>query len=1738
MTLNVALNNDTSLATFQVNGQDVQDGDSVDLDPLTDSVDVTVETTDPDATYEVTGDTDLVAGENTLAVTVTAADGETSDEYDVTLNVALNNDTSLATFQVNGQDVQDGDSVDLAAYTTSVDVVVLTTDANATFEIVGDSDLMNGENTLTVTVTAADGETTQDYNVTLNVLMSSDTSLTSFQVNGTDIQGGDTVRLAGGTDAVDVGVQTTDANATYAVVGDSGLVAGENTLTVTVTAADGETTQDYTVTLLVLSSDASITGISVEGISAADGDIVTVPADTTSVSVEVTTTSENATYTVEGADVLQPGENTVTITVTAEDGTTQDYSITVRVGGLSADTGLNVFKINGTDVVDGSTVQAPARTTSVSVVVETRDASATFKIVGRNGLVVGNNNVVVTVTAPDHQTVKTYTVTVVVAPISSNTNLSVFTVNGIAVSNDNLNGVALDLPAFTRNVTVAAQTEDVEATSVVSGKTGLVDGINTLRVVVTAANGTMRTYEVRLNVRVLSSDSSLRTLTFNGQNVVNNVFTTAPVAQSVSVSAIANDSRSTVVVSGNTGLRAGDNIVSVAVTAENGSSTVYKVTVKVPANNDTSLKSLIVNGSDALSTLTAGPLAKGTKTATVLVATNDPLAKFTVAGASNLVAGPNLINISVTAADGVTVTNYQVATYVTLPSSDKSLKTFKINGSSVSNGSTLVVPALTQNVSVEAAATDPASTVVVSGKTGLVEGVNVVSVLVTAEDGSSSTYTAYVKVLSLSSDNSLKTLQVNGSAYTVGQTVDVAYGTSSVSVNAEARDVTATVAVSSTALKTGLNTVTVKVTAANGAVATYAITVRVAKSSNKDVTSITVNGQNAIWSYIPERSVVLPVRTAVAAVKIVTADPEATAVVSNTALVSGPNTVNVTITAADGSVRQFPIYVTVTPLSSNTDLSAFQVDGSAVSNGATVNVANRTVSVPVVALAADSDATVAVSGNSSLKTGNNIVSVVVTAANGTKKTYSVTVVVAKSSNKELQSLTVNGLDATGGSVTLPSRTSVAVVKAVTADADATVAVSGANLVSGLNTVSVTVTAADGSSRVVNIAVTVTPLSSDKSLKTFKINNVDYVANSTVQLGFGATSVAVQAVANDSGAKVDVTGSSPLVGGLNTVTVTVTAANGDVGIYTAQVNVPVRSSNANISTVAGTWTINGVDVSNESTVVELPAGVTAVSAAAKTADSKATLVITGATGLSTGENTVTFKVVAEDGVTTNSYTRTVRVKALSSNTKLTSLTVAGQSVEDNATVNVANRTVSVPVVALAADSDATVAVSGNSSLKTGNNIVSVVVTAANGTKKTYSVTVVVAKSSNKELQSLTVNGLDATGGSVTLPSRTSVAVVKAVTADADATVAVSGANLVSGLNTVSVTVTAADGSSRVVNIAVTVTPLSSDKSLKTFKINNVDYVANSTVQLGFGATSVAVQAVANDSGAKVDVTGSSPLVGGLNTVTVTVTAANGDVGIYTAQVNVPVRSSNANISTVAGTWTINGVDVSNESTVVELPAGVTAVSAAAKTADSKATLVITGATGLTTGDNAVAFKVVAEDGVTTNTFNRTVRVKALSSNTKLTSLTVAGQSVDDGATVNVEYGTTRVSVAPVLDSAESSVTVSGNTGLVTGINTVSVVVTAPSGASKTYSVTVNVAKLVSNTDLKVFTVNGNAVVDGSTVNVDAGTKRLKVSAIAADATASVAVTGKAVSDGVNTLTVVVTATSGDSTTYTVTVNVGN
>jgi hypothetical protein len=79
-------------------------------------------------------------------------------------------DTSLATFTINGTPVVDGTGLTVRN-ATSVTVVAIPTDPDATVTVMGDTELTTGSNHVTVSVIAADGTTTGGAVVTLNVLL-------------------------------------------------------------------------------------------------------------------------------------------------------------------------------------------------------------------------------------------------------------------------------------------------------------------------------------------------------------------------------------------------------------------------------------------------------------------------------------------------------------------------------------------------------------------------------------------------------------------------------------------------------------------------------------------------------------------------------------------------------------------------------------------------------------------------------------------------------------------------------------------------------------------------------------------------------------------------------------------------------------------------------------------------------------------------------------------------------------------------------------------------------------------------------------------------------------------------------------------------------------------------------------------------------------------------------------------------------------------------------------------------------------------------------------------------------------------------------------------------------------------------------------------------------------------------------------------------------------------------------
>ncbi|MDB9880848.1 cadherin-like beta sandwich domain-containing protein [Planktomarina temperata] len=333
---------------------------------------VTPTTNDANATATVNGASPatpvtLAVGSNTVTVQVTAQDGSTQSYTVAVTRAALSSDANLSALSLSSGSLSPGFASGTLAYTSSVPnsvssliVTPTTNDANATATVNGASTatpvtLAVGSNTVTVQVTAQDGTTIQSYTVAVTRAASSDATLSALTLSSGSLSPG----FASGTLAYTASVPnsvsslivtptTNDANATATVNGASAatpvtLSVGSNTVTVQVTAQDG-TLQNYTVavTRAAASSDATLSALALSSSSLspsfASGTLAytaSVVHSVNSLIVTPTTNDANATATVNGASVATPvtlavGSNTVTVQVTAQDGTTtQSYTVTV-----------------------------------------------------------------------------------------------------------------------------------------------------------------------------------------------------------------------------------------------------------------------------------------------------------------------------------------------------------------------------------------------------------------------------------------------------------------------------------------------------------------------------------------------------------------------------------------------------------------------------------------------------------------------------------------------------------------------------------------------------------------------------------------------------------------------------------------------------------------------------------------------------------------------------------------------------------------------------------------------------------------------------------------------------------------------------------------------------------------------------------------------------------------------------------------------------------------------------------------------------------------------------------------------------------------------------------------------------------------------------------------------------------------------------------------------------------------
>ena len=753
----------------------------------------------------------LSVGSNVITIEVTAEDGETSQTYTITVwrAPASATDATLKSLLLSGIDIGYGMGIGTivptaTSYTAnvynSVSQTTVTPNVNhsgASYVIklggVADSDgtvsLAVGSNVITVEVTAEDTTTTKTYTVTVNratasaattgglstdnpsvnfrtITIAHDHAIHSFNfprnrgIFGWVMQryehDGDGF-VSSGSDWRSEFTGTKDLGGEGFKLGDSEVEPGAlYKWVLMLTNSQSSTVIEASLTVRIppdetteLSTDATLSALTLSGV-----DFGTFAPGTTSYTAQVansvsqttvtpTVNHSGASYVIklggledaDGVISLGVGSNIITVEVTAEDdSTTRTYTVTVtRAAPPSTDATLSALTLSGVDFgrFDSTTTSYTAQVansvsqTTVAPTVNDSGASYVIKLGGVEdvdgviALSVGSNVVTVVVTAEDDSTTRTYTVTVTrAAPPSTDATLSALTLSGVDFGrfDSTTTSYTAQVANSVSQTTVAPTVNDSGASYVIKlGGVGDVDGVVALGV--------------------------------------------------------------------------GSNIITVEVTAEDDSTTqTYTVTVTRASSttpgqlsNDALLSSLTLSNVDfgrfdSTTTSYTAQVANSVSQTMVTPTVNHSGASYVIKlggvedadGEISLGVGSNVITVEVTAEDDSTNRTYTVTvTRAAPPSTDATLSALTLSGvdfgtfdPTTTSYTAQVVNSVSQTTVAPTVNDSGASYVIklggvedADGVIALSVGTNVVTVVVTAEDGSTTqTYTVTVTRAGLSTE--------------------------------------------------------------------------------------------------------------------------------------------------------------------------------------------------------------------------------------------------------------------------------------------------------------------------------------------------------------------------------------------------------------------------------------------------------------------------------------------------------------------------------------------------------------------------------------------------------------------------------------------------------------------------------------------------------------------------------------------------------------------------------------------------------------------------------------------------------------------------------------------------------------------------------------------------------------------------------------------------------------------------
>ena len=687
----------------------------------------TIEPLDENATYIIKNNSFVDVGDYTVTIEVTAEDKVTKKEYNITVTKRQSDNTNLSYLGVEGYSIVPEFDKTINMYTltvpsdvNAVNIIAKAEDPNATINGTGVTSLVVGENNKFVTVTSESGNT-KTYTIKITREGSSNNRLKTLDVlNGTisptysnDIYEYD-VEIPYEENIADLYYELEDDDARVSIIGNEDLKVGLNEVTMTVTATNGDVrvinlhvTKKNPVSSLLKTLKVNGYEINPEFNSYLMNYEVEVNNETESLDMVIETLDPDATYVVRGNN-LEVGSNEVTIEVTASDNVTKStYTINVtrdeyvnnfllylftNRGDLTPEFNArtNEYSITVENKIEDIDIIAKAENTTATVTTPnpTINTDTYDGLVGRFALEPGENKIYVVVTTEDAHTRK-YIINVNREKNDDNYLQTLKVLHEgraydlVPEFNKETQSYTLSVPSDIENVTITGTPHNERATISGLGEKTVNFGDNTFPVVVTAEDGSTRTYIVVVN-RALSSINNLFLLEPSSGELEPEFDGDTPeydlvLDESVSTlwfDYIAEDKYSVVEGTEEQVVPDGRSVREIVVTAENGDTKTYTVNVIKQRKDNALLSDLYVIDypfvndqgeevtfdKDTYDYYIKVPYSKAAlNPSEVVYETEDERAVVQKDGTMNLLTtNDNIYKVKVTAQDGFTTNIYSI----------------------------------------------------------------------------------------------------------------------------------------------------------------------------------------------------------------------------------------------------------------------------------------------------------------------------------------------------------------------------------------------------------------------------------------------------------------------------------------------------------------------------------------------------------------------------------------------------------------------------------------------------------------------------------------------------------------------------------------------------------------------------------------------------------------------------------------------------------------------------------------------------------------------------------------------------------------------------------------------------------------------------------------------------------------------------------------------------------------------